>query len=158
MANLSKSSRETQNIKYWTEFCDYLELQGSQLHSPTPTSKEEHYISFRIGIGCFLRARQVINSKYGPTAITVAAILKGRARSYFHLLQEQQEDIESEFGEPLEWFSEWKTESHIYLERKDMDPADEQDWSNQHEWIASRLERFNEVFRPRIERLIGFNK
>ena len=159
MANLSKSSRETQNIKYWTEFCDYLELQGSQLHSPTPTSKEKHYIAFRIGIGCVVRARQVINSKYGPIAITVAFVMTGTAKTYFHSLKTQQAEIEEELGESLKWwFSEQKKESHIYLERKDMDPADEQDWSNQHELIASKLERFNEIFRPRIERLAGFNK
>lgn len=158
MVNSSKIPRKTQNRRYWTEFCDYLNLRRSQFHSPTPTSKEKPYISFRIGIGCFLRINQVIRSKYGPTRITVALILKGRAQSYFYVLQEQQENIESDFGEPLEWFSGWENESHIYLERKDMDPADEQGWSNQHEWISSRLERFNEVFHPRIERLAGFNE
>ena len=159
MVNPSKIPRKTQNRRYWTEFCGYLKLRGSQLHSPTPTSKEKHYIDFRIGIGCVVRARQVINSKYGPIAITVAFVMIGTAKTYFHSLMTQQQTIEEEFGEYLKWwFSEQKKESHIYLERKDMDPADEQDWSNQHEWIASGLERFNEVFRSRIEKLAGFNE
>ncbi len=143
-------SRQEQNIRYWTQFCDYLRQRGSQLQSQT--SKERHFIDFRIGIGCFLRTRQVIKSKYGPTAITVGFIMTGRARTYFHVLKEQQREIEEEFGKPLEWFAEWKTEKHVAL-RKEADPRDENDWSRQHEWLATKLEKLNEVFRPRIERL-----
>ena len=55
------SPRQEQNIRYWTEFCDYLSQLGSQLQSQT--SKEWHFIDFRIGIGCFLRARQVIRAQ-----------------------------------------------------------------------------------------------
>ena len=112
-------SREEQNVRYWTDFCDYLSQRGSQLQSRT--SKDRHFIDFRIGIGCFLRARQVIQSRVGnsaayrdgPTAITVGFIMKGRARTYFHSLKEQQVEIKKEFGEPLEWFAEWETEKHV---------------------------------------------
>ena len=150
------SPRQEQNIRYWTEFCDYLSQLGSQLQSQT--SKERHFIDFRIGIRCFLRARQVIKAqcresyRNGPTAITVGFIMKGRARTYFHSLEEQREEIESQFGESLEWFAEWETEKHVTL-RKEADPRDENDWPRQHEWLATKLEKLNEVFRPRIERL-----
>ena len=99
-----------------------------------------------------MRARQVIKSKYGPTAITVGIILKGRAQTYFHSLEEQKEEIKSQFGEPLEWFAGYKTEKHVAL-RTEADPGDENDWPRQHEWLATKLEKLNEVFRPRIERL-----
>ena len=143
-----------ENIRYWTEFCDYLRRQGSQLQSRTST--ERHYIDFRIGVGCFLRARQVIKAqrresyRNGPTAITVGFIMKGRARTYFHVLKEQQREIEEEFGESLDFFAEWETERHIAL-RKEADPGDENDWPRQHEWMATKLEKLNEVFRPRIQ-------
>lgn len=143
--------RERRNERYWTQFCAYLRQRGSQLQSQT--SKERHFINFRMGIpGCSLRARQVIGSKYGPTAITVGVIMKGRARTYFHLLKVQQVEIEKEFGKPLEWFAEWEPEKHVAL-RKEADPRDENDWPRQHEWLATKLEKLNEVFRPRIERL-----
>ena len=150
------SPRQEQNIRYWTEFCDYLRQRGSQLRSRTST--ERHFIDFRIGIGCFLRARQVIGAqrreiyRKGPTAITAGFIMKGRAITYFHSLEEQKEEINSKFGEPLEWFAEWETEKHVAL-REEADPRDENDWPRQHEWLATKLEKLNEVFRPRIERL-----
>ena len=97
-----------------------------------------------------MRARQVIRPS---TAITVAFVMKGTAKTYFHLLKEQQAEIENEFGESLGWWSEWQTESHVYLIRESIDLADKEDWCNQHEWIATKLEKLNEVFRPRIERL-----
>lgn len=148
--------RKTQNIKYWTEFCDYLKRRGSQLHSPMPTSKEMHHIYFRIGTGGVVRARQVIKPS---TEITVAFVMEKTAKLYFHSLKAQQAEIEEEFGEPLQWwFLEWKQESHISLKKVDMDPKDEQDWSNQHEWIASKLERLNDVFRPHIKRLTRFKE
>lgn len=144
--------RERQNERYWTQFCDYLNQRGSQLQSQT--SRARHFIDFRIGIGCFLRARQVIKSKYQPGAyVTVALILKGRARDYFDLLNEQQTEIEAEFGEELIWFAEWDIEKHVALRKEDTDPNDENDWSHQHEWMATKLEKLNEVFRPRLERL-----
>lgn len=156
------SQRERQSIRYWTEFCDYLGQQGSQFQSRT--SKKRHFIDFRIGIGCFLRTRQVIQSRVGnsavyrdgPTAITVGFIMTGRARTYFRVLKEQQREIEEEFGEPLEWFAGWETEKHVAL-RKEADPRDENDWPRQHEWLATNLEKLNEVFRPRIERLNAAN-
>ena len=79
--------------------------------------------------------------------------MTGQARTYFHALQAEQAEIETEFGASLVWFSEWESESQIYLIREDMNPADEQDWCHQHEWITNKLEKLNAVFRPRIERL-----
>ena len=152
-------SRQRQNKRFWTQFCDHLEQRGSQLRSRR--DRTLHYLDFGMGTpGFAVRARQVIKSKVGnssvyrdgPTAITVGFIMTGRARTYFHVLKEQQREIEEEFGEPLEWFAEWETERHVAL-RKEADPEDENDWPRQHEWLATKLEKLNEVFRLRIERL-----
>ena len=99
--------------------------------------------------GCSLRTMQVIKS--GRTRISVRFVMSGRARTYFHVLQEQQREIEEEFGEPLEW-REREKEKLVTL-RTEADPDDENDWSHQHEWLATKLEKLNEVFRSRIERL-----
>lgn len=142
-------SRREQNIRYWTDFCDYLSKQGSQLQYQN--SKERHFIDFRIGTGCFLRARQVIQSQYGPTAITVGFIMKGSAMAYFHSFEKEKKEIESQFGKPLDWYAGYKHEKHVAL-RKVADPSDENDWPRQYQWLATNLEKLNEVFRPRIEK------
>lgn len=79
--------REKQNVGYWTDFYDYLSRRSNDYLLPSLASRKKHFIDFRIGTGCFLRARQVIKSKSGPTAITVGFIMKGRARTYFHGLK-----------------------------------------------------------------------
>ena len=127
--------RERQNERYWTQFCDYLNERGSQLHSQT--SRSRHFIDFRIGIGCFLRARQVIQSKHGPTAITVGFIMKGSAMTCFHSLEEEKKEIESKFGECLEWFAGYETEKHVAL-RKEADPNDEKTGlTNMNGWLPN---------------------
>lgn len=74
--------------------------------------------------------------------------------AHFHLLKEQQAEIQKEFDEPLEWEEQPKRkEKWISLSKGDTDPTDEADWQNQHEWLAAKLEKFNEVFRPRIKAL-----
>ena len=45
------------------------------------------------------------------------------------------------------------SEKRIAFRRADVDVTDETDWSNQHEGLASKFEKLNEVFRPRIERI-----
>lgn len=142
------SERQKQSIRYWRHLCAYMRQHGSQLRLPRPSAS--HYRDFGIGVPrCCVRAVQRIR----PVSIIVAFVMTGDAKTYFDSLKEQQAEIETEFGEPLVWFAEWEIESQIYLIRDDMNPADEQDWCHQYEWITSKLEKLNEVFRPRIDRL-----
>ena len=70
------------------------------------------------------------------------------------MLKQQQEEIEREFAEPLEWNERpLYAYNWIFLRKTDIDPTDETDWPNQHEWLASKLELFDKVFRPRIKAL-----
>jgi len=41
----------------------------------------------------------------------------------------------------------------ISLHKGDTDPGDEADWPNQHKWLACKLEKFDQVFCPRIREL-----
>jgi len=41
--------------------------------------------------------------------------------------------------------------SRIALYKEGLDPTDEQDWANQHEWLAEKLSKFDEVFRPLVK-------
>ena len=139
-------TRAKQNEKYWHQFCDYLEQRGSQLQ---PTAKRnEHILSFkRIGTNVGLRVRQVID--YGGV-INVTFFMVSSARAYYPKFHQQRAEIENEIGENLCW-EDKSREKLISLIRTDMNPEDEASWPEQHEWLASTLERFEAVFRPRIE-------
>lgn len=146
---------QKQDLKYWTQFCDYLSQRSNQLRLPRP--RKSHFMDFWIGTGCYVRARQVISPK---EVISVSFVMKGSAKTYFHSLKEQQTEIENEFGGSLSllWEEEVHKENRVSLIKEDMDPTDETDWSNQHEWIATKFEKLIEIFRPRLEKLIHYRE
>lgn len=144
------SERQLQNIKFWTELRDYMDQKGGQLQCPSPG--QWNYLMFGIGKSGFSMDSWLGRQK---REIGIRLYVKGQnATAHFHLLKEQREEIEIEFGEPLEWDELPEHESsRISLHKSDTDPGNEADWPNQHEWLAAKIEKFNEVFRPRIKAL-----
>lgn len=144
------SERQSQNIQFWTGLRDYINQNGSQFQfrSPGPGN----YLTLGVG-----RSGFYLNLWLGKQKreIGIRLYVKGEnAIAHFQLLKEQQVEIQKEFGEPLEWDELPKRESsRIALHKNDTDPGNETDWPNQHEWFAAKLEKFNEVFRPRITAL-----
>ena len=146
------TDRRKQNVRYWNDFCDELESRGS--HLQFRTSRKEYYIKSEIerncGVNYRMMVRQVIKPR--PGELSVEFCMKGtNAITFFDALMEQQAEIEEEFGESLKWRERGpRGEQRLRLIKADVNPADETDWPNQHEWLATKLEKFNEVFRPRI--------
>ncbi len=143
---------ETQRLmrKFWTGLREYMNDNGSSVNCPAPTTRS--YLRFSIGrTNFFMHAWLVSSSK----EIRIWLYTKGNdAKAHFHLLEEQQERIHNEFGETLEWHELPENESsRICLNKEDTDPLNENDWSQQYEWFTAKLERFNQVFRPRIQAL-----
>ena len=144
------SEGDLQRIKFWTGLRDYMIEKESQLQFPTP--KRYNFLAFGTGRGGFTFYGTIITRK---KAIEVSLYVSGEnATAHFHLLKEQQAEIEKELGESVEWaeLPEHKG-STISLRKEGPDPGDERDWPNQHEWLASKLELFDKVFRPRIKEL-----
>lgn len=133
--------------RYWTQFCDYLEQRGSQLQ-PT-ASRNGHVLNFKpIVPNVRLRVRQVITD---GGVINVTFFMVRSARAYYPQFHQQKAEIENKIGGSLCWEEDRHKESRISLIRTDMNSEDEADWAEQHEWLASTLEKFEAVFRPRIE-------
>ena len=140
--------RKKQSIRYWKELCDHLKSRGSELRSLEPMKSDyKHYGDFQIGIpGFAVRAGQGLKE-----GIDAAFIIRGSNASYvFEALEEQKAEIEDECGECLSWYPV-ESEKRIAFRRADVDVTDKTDWPNQHEWLAYKFEKLNEVFRPRIE-------
>ena len=142
--------RQKQSIRYWKKLCDHLKSRGSELRSLEPMKSDyKHYRDFPIGIpGFSVRAGQRLKE-----GIDAAFIIRGpNASDVFAALEAQKAKIEDECGERLSWYPV-ESEKRIAFRRPDVDVTDETDWPNQHEWLASKFEKLNEVFRPRIERI-----
>ena len=76
------------------------------------------------------------------------------AIGHFYALRGQEEEIEKDFGDKLEWWARTKAEKRVGFRNQDADPTDEKDWPNQHEWLVDMLERLYGVFHPRLEKLM----
>ena len=143
---------ETQQLirKFWTGLREYMNDNDSSVNCPAPTTRS--YLRFSIGrTNFFIRAWLVSSSK----EIRIWLYVQGdNAKAHYHLLKEQQKAIHNEFGETLEWYELPENESsRISLNKGDTDPLDENDWPHQYEWFTAKLERFNQVFRQRIQAL-----
>ncbi len=144
------TERQLQNIKYWKRLCKHLERSDSCLQRPTANAS--HYRDLQIGIkGFSLRARQTIKHK----EISASLVMRGaNAIGHFYTLRVQEEEIERDFGDKLEWWAKAKYEKRVAFRNQDADPADENDWPNQHEWLVNVLEKIYKVFYPRLEKLM----
>ena len=148
--------RQQQNVRYWNGFSDELKSRGS--HLQFRTSRKEYYIKSKIerncGVDYRMMVRQVIRLRPREISVEFCIIGGPNARTFFDALMEQQAEIEEEFGESLEWREKGpRGDRRLRLKKADVNPADERDWPNQHEWLATKLENFNEVFRLRIMEL-----
>ena len=144
------TERQLQNIKYWTGLREHLERRNSRLQRPRANAS--HYQDLQIGMkGFSLRARQTIKHK----EISASLVMRGaNAIRHFYALRVQEEEIEKDFGDKLEWWARAKSEKRVAFRNQDADPTDEKDWHNQHEWLADMLEKFYAVFHPRLEKLM----
>ena len=145
--------RQQQNVRYWNGFSDELKSRGSHLQFQTP--RTEYYIKSKIekncGVNYRMMVRQVIKPRPGEISVEFCIIRGPNARTFFDALMEQQAEIEEEFCESLEWREKGpRGDRRLRLIKADVNPADETDWPNQHEWLATKLEKFNDVFHRRI--------
>ena len=143
------TERQWQNKKYWGYIRNHLDWVDSNIICPEPN--ESNFQDLRIkGTGCALRARQTVR----PKEISAAFVISGRKSiGYFYSLRIEQEEIETKFDDKLEWVSDKKSYKQIGCRNREMDPADETDWHNQHTWLSNTLEKLYTVLHPRIDML-----
>ena len=149
-ANENLSEAELQLMTFWTRLRDCMNRPDSLVQCPAPGKLS--FLVFSLG-----RANFSMTAWLGKKAreIVVRLYMSGPdATAHFFLLAEEQGEIESEFGEQLEWDElPGRKSSKVSLRKSDTDPTDEADWPNQHAWLAEKLELFDRVFRQRIQAL-----
>lgn len=144
------SEARLQRKRFWAQFRELMIQEGSQLQSRKRKSTRSVY--FDIGrLGFMLGGWQRLNRK----DIGVSIYMTGQnSKAYFELLKEQRQEIDRKFSTQLVWWESPKgKDRRVYLKKDNIDLTDEADWPNQHAWLASKLELFDQVFRPRIKAL-----
>ena len=137
-------------LQYWQALRETLAERRSTLkpHKPRP----QHWMSVAIGRSNFHMSASVNTAE---DRIAVEIYIDGTdAKNHFKQLEADKAQIEKEFGEPLDWRElPDRKASRILLTRPNCNIKDSTMWPEQHCWLADRLERFNAVFRPRIQAL-----
>jgi hypothetical protein len=72
----------------------------------------------------------------------------------FNLLKEDKEAIEQELGSSLLWEEKPEMKSStILVHNTEMDPNKRNTWEEQQQWLLEQLEKFREIFGPRIRKM-----
>lgn len=138
-------------LEYWTQFRDFLAGRNSPVRPTKPFP--QHWMNFAIGrSGCLLFA--TVNTRELRIGCGLAITDRANAKAYYRLLEVEKSRIEEEAGTPLEWRElPEKVQSYVELFRQGVNPADREQWSDQHAWLAEKLEMFHRVFGSRVKML-----
>ena len=138
--------------RYWLKLGEYLREVGSSIIIGRPQPNGNSVFlgigrsGFRLQISINLTGNQirVELDMFNPTRTPPHATI------YFQLLRQQRDEIDPNFNGQLEWR---ETSNRVVLCQNNVDPMDETQWEEQHNWFALNLEKFYEVFRQRIRDL-----
>lgn len=136
--------------EYWAALREYMVENASDVKPTKPLP--QHWMNFAIGRQNF-NLHTYANTKEGRIGLGLT-MTGPDAKPHFHLLWQQREKIEKEFGEPLEWLElPERKESRSMLHDLKADPTDRDGWPEQHAWLTEKLKKFDSVFRKRIKQL-----
>ena len=138
-------------IKFWSKLNEHFRETNRNYNIRKPGSKNT--VHFGIGNPDEFSLQAILSQQKKRIGIRLS--LKGiDAEAYFHLLKEYQEDVETKFGEKLEWEELPSRKSCVVaLYKNGTDPQEESTWKDQHNWMASNLTNFDKVFRQRLQEL-----
>lgn len=143
---------ETKQLQreYWAALREYMIENGSSVKPTKPLP--QHWMNFAIRRSAF-HLYSFANTKEGRIGLGLT-MTGPDAKLHYHLLSQQREEIEREFGEPLEWLElPERKESRIELHDLKADPNDRDGWLAQHAWLSEKLNKFDSVFRMRVKQL-----
>ena len=143
-------SLDSWRVEFWAGLKEYFHEKDINFNIRSPGDRNA--IFFGIGYPSFSLQASLSQQK---KRIGVRLIWDGEdATAYFDLLKEKETDIESALNEKLEWEELPRRKScAASLHKTETDPRDRDNWKNQHEWIASKLTEFREVFSPILQEL-----
>ena len=136
-------------LEFWTGFRDYADQHAERIRMTKPPARNW----WRISVG-----------RPGFHLCAIANPMKDELRAEFLITHEEsaalyewfsaeRETLEREVGERLEWNSaDDVTMKRILLHRL-ADLEDRSAWPEYHRWLLAKLDKLDEVFRPRVQSL-----
>lgn len=136
-------------LDYWSAFGQVLMTMGGPL-SRERKPQLANWMGYSIGRSNFSINAAIVQARH--LVRTELYIGGAQAKAYFHLLLAQKEDIERELGYELDWEElPMRQDCRIATSLRNVDPANQDDWPRQHDWLAARLNEFYRVFANRVK-------
>ena len=138
--------------KYWTRFGSKLRESGGPFSEFNQRSNR-HYLHCQPFTNSDFSCDPILTGR--EKNLTVWIYIKGAcAQEFFSRLELQKDKIEQELHYPLEWEARpGFNHCRIAYYGSAVDPEDEADWDNQHEWFVKHLNDLYRVFADRIKAL-----
>ncbi len=136
--------------EYWAAFRKHL-LDNATLVKPTK-ALPQHWMNMALGrsyTGMYTFVHTV------DKHIGVRVFLEGPDRNaMFHLLHQERSDIEKEMDFRVDWEENPDKKSNIIVVRKTKaDPADRDNWDNQHAWLLKKAEAIKKTIGERLKKM-----
>lgn len=137
-------------LRYWTAFSDFARENSEAIKPQRGTP--QHWSIISIGRSGFnMAALGAVRDNWIAVELTMH---DDDAKSYFHQLHKDKEQIETELGFGVDWVElPDKKSSRIRIYRHNTNPLDESSWLSHFQWFVEKLEAFDRVFRQRIKNL-----
>ena len=148
-------------LDFWTGFHEHAVECAQRIRPTRPlrqTRMEQGWLRMPVGrTGFSLRAVAVKSPRrlYGQNAgpeIRAEFVVRD-SHSHFARLCERRKEIETAFGEPLEWGESGALMQRIICVRRSLDWTEESRREEAYRWLVEKLDKLHEVFSPRIKAL-----
>lgn len=144
----SLSELERMQFRYWTALKAAFEQRNSfvKSHKPSP----QNWTTYSIGRSNFSLWASINSGN--NIRLGVELIIRGPdAKPFYHLLNQEREEVEQSIGQTLKWMELPEQESSkVALYRDGCALAEETKWPSEHEWFIETVEKFDEAFRNRL--------
>jgi len=137
-------------LDYWTAFESKLPDHSRRVRPVKPLA--QNWLVHSIG-----KSGVTLNISWNRREnwVRTEIYLTGRnANFYFKQLKSEQKAIEAELATALEWYDAAANDRRIHLTKNFPDVADHSTWPQQHEWLATSLDKFHRVFKPYVSQLV----
>ena len=143
------SETQHKQLLFWQQFREYLLDSGCSV-KPTKAFPQ-HWMNISIGKSGFNLAA-TLNSVEKKIGVELY-IGNDFEKKFFNELEKYKKTITSSIGKATWLPLKGKKASRIICYKNNTDPLDESQWAEQNKWIVTKLDEFDNCFRPLLSQL-----
>ena len=141
------SSGQQLRVEYWGSFGEFIVQKKAAFKPPKP------YPSNWMGYGVGRTGAHLLVVLNQNEAFITLETDNRNHPGWFHMLREDQENIERELGFALEWNERPSQQYASMRVSQNIDALSREEWPAIHDWMLEKMTAMREVFRPRVKAL-----